>query len=313
MTPLEERRRSRSRPDSATVQYLALLAGERADSRLIEIRFALADGRMGRTFISARAIGRAAELIAHLAGRRDVYTGVALRCRRAGGRDAITDPHLVFIETDTLEGLERLRHFAYPPSMVIASGTPGHLHAYWSLASPISVDELERANRRLAHHLGGDPASVDAARVLRPPGSLNHKHQPPAPVRLLSARPGSTYRIEELAAGLQDPAGTSARHPRQRPRHGRRRIDQQLLAIPAGEYVRALAGRVPDRAEKVSCPFHDDRTPSLQLYEDGTWYCFGCRQGGSIYDFAARLWGTGTKRGEFLELRARLAFELRVT
>ncbi len=51
---------------------------------------------------------------------------------------------------------------------------------------------------------------------------------------------------------------------------------------------------------------------SLQLYEDGTWYCYGaCQTGGSIYHFGSRLWGIGTKGASFLELRDRLAQELR--
>ena len=58
--------------------------------------------------------------------------------------------------------------------------------------------------------------------------------------------------------------------------------------------------------------FHDDHTPSLQLYDDGTWYCFGaCQEGGSIYDFASRAWGIETKGRSFLELRQRLADEFR--
>ena len=49
---------------------------------------------------------------------------------------------------------------------------------------------------------------------------------------------------------------------------------------------------------------HDDHTPSLQLYDDGTWCCFAPhstegRIGGSIYDFAARLWGVDTKGRAF--------------
>ena len=56
---------------------------------------------------------------------------------------------------------------------------------------------------------------------------------------------------------------------------------------------------------------HEDRTPSLQLYQDGTWYCYGaCHAGGSVFDFASRIWSTGTKGQEFLRLRARLAAEL---
>jgi hypothetical protein len=61
----------------------------------------------------------------------------------------------------------------------------------------------------------------------------------------------------------------------------------------------------------VTTGFHDDHTPSLQLYEDGTWYCYGaCKAGGSIFDFASRLWQVETKNRDFLKLRARLADEL---
>jgi len=92
-------------------------------------------------------------------------------------------------------------------------------------------------------------------------------------------------------------------------------LDEQLLAIPTVDYVRALAGLEPNRAGKVHCPFHDpDATPSLHCYNDGTWYCFGaCRTGGSIYDFAARLWLPGQPSGaqlrgrRFVEVRDRLA------
>ena len=58
---------------------------------------------------------------------------------------------------------------------------------------------------------------------------------------------------------------------------------------------------------------HEDRTPSLQLYQDGTWYCYGaCHAGGSVFDFASRIWSTGTKGQEFVRLRARLAAALGV-
>jgi hypothetical protein len=61
----------------------------------------------------------------------------------------------------------------------------------------------------------------------------------------------------------------------------------------------------------VAYGLHQDRTASLQLYQDGTWYCYGaCHAGGSVFDFASRVWSTGTKGQEFLRLRARLAAEL---
>ena len=236
-----------------------------------------------------------------------------MRCATAGTAAArrIDRAHLAFVEIDSPDADQQLSAFAHPPTMVIASGTPGHLHAYWTLRHTVDVAELERANRRLAHRLGGDLASVDAARILRPPGSRNHKHHPPAPVRLLELAPSRRYTPEQLTGELPDP-------PRRMPHADRGRkggrghpLDRALLAIPAAEYARALTGREANRAGKIACPFHDDHDPSLQLYDDGSWYCFGaCSRGGSIYDFAGLLWGLDTKRHAFLQLRTRLAQEL---
>ena len=40
------------------------------------------------------------------------------------------------------------------------------------------------------------------------------------------------------------------------------------------------------------CPFHDDRTPSLRLYEDH-FFCFGCGKYGDVIDLAGQLLGLG--------------------
>jgi hypothetical protein len=287
--------------------YLRALVGRKPGARLLEIRFALRRGDMGRVFVAAHSATGAGRFIRRLAERTNVYVGVALRDRRAGGRDAIDRSHLLFVEVDSADGQQRLEDFAQPPTMLIASGTPGHVHAYWSLATPVGVLELERGNRRLAHHLGGDPGSVDAARILRPPASWNYKHTPPRPVRLLDLDPTRQYEPSELVDGLPDPPGRPPRGQDQRQRRAWHPLDRKLLAIPAQEYVEALIGARPNRTGKVPCPFHDDHDPSLQLYADGSWYCFGCRQGGTVYDFAAAVWGTDTKHRAFLELRARLA------
>src|SRR5581483_3235654 len=163
--------------------YLRMLAGQAPGARLLEIRFALRYRDMGRLFIAAHSAPGASRLIRRLAARTDVYVGVCLRTRRAGGRDAIDRSHLAFVKIDTPDALDRLRAFRHPPSMIVSSGTAGHAHAYYTLSAPVAVPELERANRRLAHGLGGDLVSVDAARILRPPSTWNYKHSPPAAVQ----------------------------------------------------------------------------------------------------------------------------------
>jgi len=83
-----------------------------------------------------------------------------------------------------------------------------------------------------------------------------------------------------------------------------------LRALDPDHYVRVLTGQVVGRSRKIRCPFHEDRTPSMHVYEspaDG-WYCFGAckRHGHSVYDLAGAMWGLQTHGADFLELRARL-------
>jgi RepB DNA-primase from phage plasmid/CHC2 zinc finger len=290
-------------------RYLRMLAGISPAGRLIEIRAATALGGMRQTFTPATRTDLAARTITRLAASTDVYVGVLLRHRRAGGRHACERSHLAFVEIDRPDALEQLARYRCPPSAAILSGSPGHAHAYWQLEVPVDLDELEQANRRLAHHLGGDLASVDASRILRPPSSWNRKRTPPTPVELVVLEPARRYQLNDLTAGLADQESPPRRSTPPCSRTATNELDRQLLAIPAVTYVPALTGRQPNGTGKICCPFHDDTEPSLQLYDTG-WYCFACRIGGSVYDLGAHLWGFKTRGHQFLQLRHQLAAEL---
>ncbi len=144
--------------------------------------------------------------------------------------------------------------------MVIASGSPGHLHVYWRLHERASTAMIESTNRRLALGLHGEPGCADIVRMLRPPESLNHKHTPPAPVRLLEHDASARYALADVLTRL--PHDPQPHHERPAwsasPRVGRTALDRELLAIPAADYVRVLTGREPNRAGKVLCPFHEE-------------------------------------------------------
>src|SRR6185312_3426048 len=101
-----------------------------------------------------------------------------------------------------------LEEFAPAPAIVIASGTGGNCHAYWPLRHPVAADELERANRRLAYALGADPASADAARILRIPGTFSHKHQPPTPVEATRLDIARRLGLADVVGSLPDPPTT---------------------------------------------------------------------------------------------------------
>jgi hypothetical protein len=299
------------------VAYLRMLAGPPGPGRFFDVRWRSPHAPMCRRFLATAAVRDAARLITRMAVSGDVYVGVAPRSGRShGGRAAVERSHLAWVESDDSSTAARLLSFSYPPTMIIASGTPGHLQLYWRLSRAFPIAEVEVANRRLALALAGDTGCADGARILRPPGTLNHKHNPPRPVVLQVFRADVSCTLAQLLHGLPESAGPVVAEARLSGRRtGRTRVDRELLSIPAAEYVRVLTGLAANREGKILCPFHSDRDPSLQLYPDGGFYCFGsgCRRGGTIFDFAGHLWEISPKGAGFLELRRRLAQRFALT
>jgi hypothetical protein len=152
--------------------------------------------------------------------------------------------------------------------------------------------------------------SAEPARVLRPPGTRNHKHDPPAPVECMRLELDS-YHAREIVGELPDPperrpAVATAPRPLD--------TDDPLRSLAASEYVARLTGQQVGRDGKIACPLpgHDERTPSFHAYttpEQG-WYCFGCGRGGTIVDFGAQLYGIEPRGRGYHDLRRRLAADL---
>jgi putative DNA primase/helicase len=159
-----------------------------------------------------------AERFAHL----DVYVGVATRASSRGGTSQdCRELYALFADLDFKDSSEadvrqRLDAFPHPPSAIVFSG--GGLQAFWLLAAPLSIADhgaksIQTMLRRLATALGGDLNATDAARVLRLPGTLNHKYDPPRDVRLESFRPDLRYDLDMLLADLP-PMDDSSAAPR---------------------------------------------------------------------------------------------------
>lgn len=60
-------------------------------------------------------------------------------------------------------------------------------------------------------------------------------------------------------------------------------------SLPMPEVAR-FYGLEMNRAGMACCPFHDDKTPSLKVYDDH-FYCFGCGAAGDQTGFVAKLFG----------------------
>lgn len=98
------------------------------------------------------------------------------------------------------------------PSVIVDSG--GGYHCYWLFYEPVIIEngEIREAMAELQaawpKWAGGDSAASDLARVLRIPGTENHKDQPPRPVTILRADYDRLFDPAELAAVCRPHAQT---------------------------------------------------------------------------------------------------------
>ena len=329
--------------NKALDSYLRMLAGphEGRAGRFLDVRWPQPQLRsgMGKDYIPADQLEAAGALITGLAQRLDVYIGVALHDREAGDGSSVTRSHLAWADVDREDAQTVIDTFAHPPTMTVASGSPGRRHAYWLLDSVADIDEVMTANRKLAgafchrdpetgeplrdpkngNLIGGDlSAGVSRVSMLRPAGTYNYKRNERRPVQIIEVAGSRIYNLERLVEGLEDPKPPKPPYvPIEGPIAGIRlenpTIDsahQALRTLDAREWMPRLTGVELVQDDRMCCPFHEERTPSLKAYPNGSWYCYGCHQGGSIFDFAAKLEGRDTRGAAFVELRADLARRL---
>lgn len=138
-----------------------------------------------------------------------------------------------------------------PPASVITDSGGGY-HVYHLLDEPwilATDDDRQRAKRLQAAwvaYAGSDPQVKDLARVLRVPGTINYKYDPPRPVAFLVAALDRRYRIEDLetvCAHLMEPerpveipAARVAPEDHQQ-RYARAALDREVVNVlraPAG-------------------------------------------------------------------------------
>jgi len=174
----------------------------------------------------------AARVGLRLAEDQDVYFGVGLRRRRLargrGGAAAVASLPALWADIDILGPAHKaddlppdeaaaksiLEAFGLAPSALVHTGYG--LHAYWLLDVPYPVQSV-KATRELLRSFGQalsavaarsgwaiDTSVFEPARVLRLPGTINHKNGRRKPVRLLELRPARRHEIESIEAAIRE-------------------------------------------------------------------------------------------------------------
>jgi hypothetical protein len=237
-----------------------------------------------------------AALAAAASGRgEEAFCSVLARPVPEPDKKAVATGRVVWVDVDRVDSEAELGWLdVLRPHLWVASG--GGIHCYWRLARELEAAEIESCNRRLARAVRGDPACTDRGRIMRLPGTLNRKRGRRCRiVRLELTRP--PVDPDRLRSSLPDP------EPPRPPRPTVRRLiaggADELALTPPPAYFQALAGvGVPERGGYVHCPLpaHEERTASCHVWPDPErgWWCFGCSQGGGIYDLASALQGGPT-------------------
>ena len=241
-------------------EFFEILFHQLAADECIEMRYKLpgAEQKMQRKFV--RTPHKAAHLALEKGHSHDVYAGVAPRQGNVGTKEGVTRLLKIWSDLDikghhtSASRLEQLDGLSCSPSMLIWSG--GGYHPYWSLEEQAKgSDELDRAERimaRIAEGLDGD-AVHDRTRILRVPGTLNHKYDAPSPVRLVRCNPEQRYtldQLEEMAESLPRPEKDKGNGRKTKSYGGK--VKKDVLSEPICEGRRntvlaSVAGSLRDR------------------------------------------------------------------
>lgn len=150
----------------------------------------------------------------------NVYFGVALRDGQGGTVDHCTrtmalhgdfDAKLYADAPDPMAAaLTALQFFGLASTAAVNTG--GGFQGYWVLRAPVDLQDrsqrarVEALNRAIARAVCGPNRKPDAvhdvARILRLPGTINHKYNPPRQTRLLWCDPSRRYSLDDIEAYL---------------------------------------------------------------------------------------------------------------
>lgn len=191
-------------------------------------------------------------LLASGASRDQVYYGVGLRREQRGTADAVSALPCCWVDVDAKDfnhdpkaawqALWDHRPMGRPWSTVVFSG--GGFHAYLQLSEPAEPSDFKRIeaiNRGLARTIGGDLASTDTARILRLPGTMNWKYNPPQRVRVPYAG-DEEWNLSDLE--LYEEKGEAITVPVQAPRS--ELFDMLFGKCPFLAHARTDAAHLPE-------------------------------------------------------------------
>lgn len=142
--------------------------------------------------------------LAHTVGER-WETRVGLTARRGRNRDLTHDCTALWAVVDTGNGVRALERMRPRPTLVLQEGGTLRRTAIWALAKPLAWEWTIRANRRIAHHLGGPKKFVGPAHAVHMPSTFKRDGRVvPLPIVVAEHNPQQQYLARDVVQYLRD-------------------------------------------------------------------------------------------------------------
>jgi len=179
------------------------------DEGFINLRFIPKDSTkpIEQKFVPLSEIESIPKILKIYIEQNHCYFGVATRVEGDGSKAGILQIPCLWIDLDLYklsdekkqESRQRYKDFLLKASFIIDSG--GGCYLLWMLKEPASKEEIPRVEillKRLASFFHGDMSATDASRILRIPGSLNHKYPHTPQVTIKEFHPERQYSLDDF-------------------------------------------------------------------------------------------------------------------
>lgn len=250
--------------------FLSAIWGDLEERELLGELRVINKGKVIQTFHERVDFAEAAAGVANVGGA-DVYFGVLPRTRAEGTADAtVKQTDVLWADFDgkaypagKMDAFGALASVLLPPQIIIDSGN-GY-HAYWLLDDMYPFDQAQPVMKGIERGHGSDHCS-DAARVLRVPGTDNHKDGFLKPVRLIRFDlTGRRHRLSDFSDYIEIIDPRPPRPVRQRTTDGWEYSDTDAPPFPEGtrnHSLTRLAGimvaRGMDEDELLAALLHEN-------------------------------------------------------
>lgn len=302
-----------SQPDPDTEPFLAAWFARCPAGQYVEVR--PLNKRRGckplrQTFATSLAEALAA-IQASIQNQDDVYIGALPRRTPSGKASSVTALTWLWADIDygtvghaspapyqtAHEAFDAICALPIAPTMVVDTG--GGYHVWYALEREPSPTEWRDAISRLTHALHGDANAVDTPRILRVPGTANHKTDPPRPARFVSIDPDVAHPIAVFLALAEPPDSSPTSPPEYHPEPGTAphpanpdRPFDRANEEPVAQVLDWLGVKMHREGARVycACPVHGGKnTSQMQVGGDeNIAYCYGdCRKAYSPVDLVA--------------------------